>query len=337
VIAVPVTADRLGRPLRDVRISVTDRCNFRCGYCMPADVSAGRVFVPRSALLSFEEITRLARVFVDLGASKVRLTGGEPLLRRDIPTLVGALSRISGLRDLALTTNGSLLAAFAASLAEAGLGRVTVSLDSLDDGIFRRMNGVDFPVARVLEGISEARIRGLTPIKINAVIRRGVNEASVLSLVRFARDEGLVLRLIEYMDVGQSNAWKREDVVPVDELLAVVDAAFPIAPLSDSDVGRVAERYRYRDGAGEIGMIGAVTRPFCTGCTRVRLTADGQMYSCLFADQGHDLRGLLQRGASDVELRAAIEARWSVRVDRYSEVRSPAGARRSVEMYRVGG
>ena len=339
MIALPVTVDRLARPLRDVRISVTDRCNFRCGYCMPTD-AGGRPheFVARSALLSFEQIARLARILVDLGASKIRLTGGEPLLRRDLPTLVAALSRIDGLGDLALTTNGSLLASMAAPLADAGLGRVTVSLDSLDDGVFRRMNGVGFPVARVLDGIREARSYGLLPIKINAVIQRGVNEASVLSLARFARDEGLVLRLIEYMDVGQSNAWKREDVVPADELLAIVDAAFPIAPLPDPDVGRVAERYRYRDGAGEIGVIGAVTRPFCGGCTRARLTADGQLYPCLFAARGQDLRAHLDRGASDAELRATIEAAWTARDDRYSDLRGAAShRRRTVEMYRVGG
>ncbi|MGZ8705711.1 MAG: GTP 3',8-cyclase MoaA [Aeromicrobium sp.] len=339
MIAVPVAVDRLARPLRDLRISVTDRCNFRCGYCMPAGAGGcDRTLVARSALLSFEQITRLARVFADLGVTKIRLTGGEPLLRRDLPTLVAALSQIDGLGDLALTTNGSLLAPLAARLADAGLGRVTVSLDSLDDDVFRQMNGVGFPVGRVLHGIREARSCGLTPVKINAVIQRGVNEASVLPLARFARNEGLVLRLIEYMDVGQSNDWKRDDVVPADELLAVVDAAFPIAPVSDPDVGRVAERYRYRDGAGEIGVIGAVTRPFCGGCTRARLTADGQMYSCLFADRGHDLRAHLERGASDAELRATIGALWKTRDDRYSELRTAAGPRRrNVEMYRVGG
>lgn len=339
MIASPLIVDRLERPLRDVRISVTDRCNFRCGYCMPADANGcGRAFVARSALLSFEQIARLARIFVDLGVTKIRLTGGEPLLRRELPTLVAALSRIDGLRDLALTTNGSLLAPLAAPLADAGLGRVTVSLDSLDDGVFRRMNGVGFPVGRVLDGIRAARSCGLLPVKINAVIQRGVNEASVLPLARFARDEGLVLRLIEYMDVGQSNDWKRGDVVPAEELLAVVDAVFPIAPVRDPDAGRVAERYRYRDGAGEIGVIGAVTRPFCGGCTRARLTADGQLYSCLFADRGHDLRAHLERGASDADLHATIEALWTARDDRYSELRTAVGPRRrNVEMYRVGG
>lgn len=339
MIASPVPTDRLERPLRDLRISVTDRCNFRCSYCMPPDADGrSRTFVARSSLLSFEQIARLARIFVDLGVSKIRLTGGEPLVRRELPNLVAALSRIDGLQDLAMTTNGSLLAPMAAALADAGLGRVTVSLDSLDDDVFRRMNGVGFPVGRVLEGIRAARSCGLSPVKINAVIQRGVNHAGVLPLVRFARDEGLVLRLIEYMDVGQSNDWKRDDVVPVEELLAAVDAAFPIEPVDDPDAGRVAERYRYRDGAGEIGVIGAVTRPFCRGCTRARLTADGQLYTCLFADRGHDLRAHLERGASDADLRATMGALWTARDDRYSELRTAAGPRRAnVEMYRVGG
>lgn len=331
--------DRLARPLRDLRISVTDRCNLRCTYCLPPD-AARPVYLERSRLLTFEQITRVVRACAELGVHKVRLTGGEPLLRRRMPDLIAAIAGVSGIDDVALTTNGSLLAAQATALADAGLRRITVSLDSLDDQVFGRMNGVGAPVAAVLAGIRAARAAGLNPVKLNAVIRRGVNEADVIPLARFARDEGLNLRLIEYMDVGQSNAWRRDDVVPIDELLATVSAVFPLAP-AESTPGIVATRHRYLDGAGELGLISAVSQPFCHECTRVRLTADGQLYTCLFGQQGHNLRPLLD-GASDhgdhVGLREEIRSIWARRTDRYSAERSEAGPTRgSVEMYRIGG
>jgi GTP 3',8-cyclase len=330
-------ADTLGRPLRDVRISVTDRCNFRCVYCMPKEVF-GRdfEFLGRDKLLTFEEIERVARAFVANGAEKVRLTGGEPLLRRDLERLVAMLAQLPGL-DLTLTTNGALLAAKAQSLRDAGLQRVTVSLDSLDDETFRLMNDVDFPVTRVLAGIEAAAAVGL-PVKVNMVVRRGLNEHSVLPMARELRARGHILRLIEYMDVGSTNGWRLDDVVPAAELVATIDAELPLEPVEASYRGEVARRYRYRDGSGEIGVIASVTQPFCGDCTRARLSADGTLYTCLFATNGHDLRALLRDGASDAELEGAIAAVWLVRRDRYSELRSAETAELpKVEMSFIGG
>jgi cyclic pyranopterin phosphate synthase len=334
----PVPTDKLQRPLRDLRISVTDRCNFRCVYCMPKD-AFGRehAFLGRDQLLSFEEIARLARIFSSLGVKKVRITGGEPLLRRDLERLVGMLASIPGL-DLTMTTNGSLLAEKARALREAGLRRVTVSLDSLDDDVFRAMNDVDFPVERVLSGIEAAARVGLAPIKINAVVRRGMNEHTLLPLARHFRGTGHVVRFIEYMDVGHSNGWRLDHVVPADEILSMIDAEMPIEPAEPSYRGEVASRWRYRDGSGEIGVIGSVTQPFCQGCSRARLSAEGQLFNCLFATSGQDLRGLLRGGGSDGDLAGAISGVWSGRQDRYSEIRSAqtAGPPR-IEMSYLGG
>jgi cyclic pyranopterin phosphate synthase len=335
--------DMLGRPLRDLRISVTDRCNFRCVYCMPKEVF-GRdfEFLPRELVLSFEEIQRIARAFVGLGAEKLRITGGEPLLRRELPKLVAELAELRTPDgrpvDLTLTTNGSALRALARPLAEAGLGRVTVSLDSLDDETFRRMNDVDFPVDRVLDGIAAAREAGLAPIKVNMVVRRGLNEDSVVPMARWARDEGLILRFIEYMDVGHSNGWRLDDVVPAEELVASIDAEMPLEPLDPNYQGEVALRWRYADGSGEVGVIASVTRPFCGDCTRARLSAEGKLYTCLFAVDGHDLRGLVRGGATDEELREAIARVWRARDDRYSELRTEATSDLpKVEMFAMGG
>jgi GTP 3',8-cyclase len=330
--------DTLGRPVRDLRISVTDRCNFRCIYCMPKEVF-GRdyPFLPRAELLTFEEIERVARVFAGLGVEKIRITGGEPLVRRDLETLVGLLARLEGL-DLTLTTNGSLLAGKAAALEKAGLKRITVSLDSLDDGVFRAMNDVDFPVTRVLEGIDAALAAGLAPVKVNVVVKRGLNEESVLPIARHFRGTGVVLRFIEFMDVGHSNGWRLDDVVPSAEIVAAIDAELPLEPVEPAYRGEVANRWRYRDGSGEIGVISSVTQPFCGDCTRARLSADGRVYTCLFAVKGHDLRALLRDGASDEELTAAIADIWRARTDRYSELRSAATADlQKVEMSYIGG
>ena len=339
----PGLIDALGRALRDLRISVTDRCNFRCPYCMPAEVF-GRdfAFLPRAQVLTFEEIARLAAVFVGLGVRKLRITGGEPLARRDLPVLVRYLASLQApggeAVDLTLTTNGSALRALAGPLAEAGLRRVTVSLDSLDDAVFGRMNGVDFPVARVLDGIGAARSAGLAPIKVNTVVRRGLNEDAILPLARWARDQGLVLRFIEYMDVGHTNGWRLDDVVPTAEILATLDAAMPVEPVPAGYRGEVAGRYRYRDGGGEVGVIASVTRPFCGDCTRARLSADGNLFSCLFAVGGTDLKAPLRAGASDAELAALVRRVWAARADRYSELRSAATASLpKVEMHSVGG
>jgi cyclic pyranopterin phosphate synthase len=329
--------DRLGRPLRDLRISVTDRCNFRCVYCMPKEVF-GRdyAFLPREELLSFEEIERLARIFVAHGAEKLRLTGGEPLVRRDLERLVAKLARIDGV-DLTLTTNGALLAHKAQTLADAGLGRITVSLDSLDDEVFRRMNDVDFPVERVLAGIEAAAAAGL-PVKVNMVVRRGLNEHSVLPMARYFRESGHVLRFVEYMDVGHSNGWRLDDVVPAAELVAAIDAEMALEPVEPAYRGEVAGRWRYRDGGGEVGLIASVTQPFCGDCTRARLSADGKLYTCLFALRGHDLRALVRGGASDAELAAAVGQIWRAREDRYSELRTAATADLpKVEMSYIGG
>jgi cyclic pyranopterin phosphate synthase len=303
-------------------MSITDKCNFRCVYCMPKEVYGREFhFLGRAELLTFEEIERMARIFVGLGVGKIRLTGGEPLLRREVPRLVAMLGRIPGI-DLSMTTNGSLLAAKAAELADAGLSRITVSLDSLDDGVFMSMNDVGFPVARVLDGIEAAARAGLSPVKVNMVVKRGMNEDDVVPMARHFRGTGHVVRFIEYMDVGTTNGWRLDDVVPAAEIAARIETVFPLEPLEPNYPGEVANRYRYRDGAGEIGIIASVTQPFCGACTRARVTADGKLYTCLFASQGHDLRALLRGGASDDEVAAAVAGIWNARQDRYSELRA---------------
>jgi cyclic pyranopterin phosphate synthase len=336
-------ADTLARPLRDLRISVTDRCQFRCTYCMPREVF-GRdfVFLPREQLLTFEELTRLARIFAGLGVRKLRLTGGEPLLRRDLDKLVAMLAGIGGIGDIALTTNGALLAGKAEALAAAGLRRVTVSLDSLDDAVFMALNDAGFPVARVLEAIAAAAGAGLAPVKVNMVVRRGVNEQSILPMAAHFRGSGHVLRFIEYMDVGTTNGWRLDDVVPAAEIISLIGGRWPLEAADPAYPGEVARRYRYRDGAGEIGVIASVTQPFCRGCTRARLAADGQLYTCLFSAAGHDLRGPLRAGASDQALREILTAIWSRRADRYSEQRTRQTSRAQrvkpkVEMSHIGG
>ncbi len=331
--------DRLGRRMHDLRISVTDRCNFRCSYCMPADVF-GRdyAFLPHRQILTYEEVARLARIFVGVGVEKLRITGGEPTVRRDLPDLVRLLASIDGVRDLTMTTNGSALRRLAASLADAGLRRITVSLDSLDDEVFRRMNGVDFPVARVLDGIAAAIGAGLTPVKVNMVVRRGVNEDSIIPVAGWARDRGLILRFIEFMDVGHTNGWRMDEVVPQAEILARIDAAMPLEPLPAAYAGEVAGRFRYRDGSGEVGVIASVTQPFCRTCTRARLSAEGELYTCLFAASGTDLKTPLRAGATDDDLSARIRTVWKSRADRYSELRAAGttdGPR--VEMFAIGG
>jgi cyclic pyranopterin phosphate synthase len=329
--------DTFGRPLRDLRISVTDRCNFRCVYCMPKEVF-GRdyEFLGREQLLTFEEIERIARVFVTGGVEKIRITGGEPLVRRDLPVLVEKLSALGDV-DLTLTTNGALLARVGDDLARAGLTRVTVSLDSLDDEVFRAMNDVDFPVARVLDGIDAAAAAGL-PVKVNVVVKRGLNEGSVLELARHFHGTGHTLRFIEYMDVGHTNGWRLDDVVPAAEIVATIDAELPLEPVDPAYRGEVAQRYRYRDGGGEIGVIASVTQPFCGDCTRARLSADGHLYTCLFAVRGHDLRSLVRSGASDEQVTATIAGIWTVRQDRYSELRTAETADLpKVEMSFIGG
>ncbi len=330
--------DRLGRPIRDLRISVTDRCNFRCVYCMPKEVF-GRdyPFLPRAELLTFEEIERLARTFAGLGVEKIRITGGEPLLRRDLETLLGMLAAVPGV-DLTLTTNGALLARKAQALKDAGLNRITVSLDSLDDETFRAMNDVDFPVERVLAGIDAALAAGLAPVKVNVVVKRGMNEAGILPMAEYFRGTSVVLRFIEYMDVGHTNGWRLDDVVPAGEIVAAIDAEHPLEPIEPAYRGEVANRWRYRDGSGEIGVIASVTQPFCGDCTRARLSAEGKLHTCLFATRGHDLRALLRGGASDDELTAAIAGIWAVRDDRYSELRTAeTDDLPKVEMSYIGG
>ncbi|HET9338922.1 MAG TPA: GTP 3',8-cyclase MoaA [Casimicrobiaceae bacterium] len=329
--------DTLGRRLHDLRISVTDRCNFRCVYCMPKDVF-GRdyPFLPHDALLTFEEIARLAGTFVGLGVEKLRLTGGEPLLRKNLERLVAMLAPLPV--DLTLTTNGALLARKARALADAGLKRVTVSLDALDDATFRAMGDTDTPVAQVLDGIEAASRAGLSPVKVNAVIKRGVNEHAIVDLARRFRATGHIVRFIEYMDVGATNGWRMDDVVPAAEILERVAAVFPIEAADPNYAGEVAERWRYRDGAGEIGVIASVTQAFCRDCTRLRLSTDGKLYTCLFATHGHDLRSLVRGGADDERLAQAIGAVWRRRADRYSELRTAATAReRKVEMSYIGG
>ena len=330
--------DTFKRPLRDLRVSVTDRCNFRCVYCMPKEVFGKDFqFLPRAEILSFEEIERLVRVFVGLGVQKVRLTGGEPLVRRNIERLVEMLAKVSDL-DLTLTTNGSLLAGKARALREAGLKRVTVSLDSLDDETFKSMNDVDFPVARVLEGMDAAEAAGLAPIKVNMVVKRGLNEQSILPMARHFRGTGRILRFIEYMDVGSSNGWRLNDVVSAREIVATIDRELPLEPVEKNYPGEVAERWRYRDGSGEIGVIASVTQAFCADCTRARLSADGSLYTCLFATQGHDLRGLVRSDATDAQIADSIATIWTARDDRYSELRSEGTVGlKKIEMSFIGG
>jgi len=329
--------DLRARRLRDLRISVTDRCNFRCIYCMPREVfDSGYRFLPHSAILSFEEIARLARVFVGLGVEKLRLTGGEPLVRRDLDRLIAMLAE-TGV-DIALTTNGSLLAKQARALKAAGLQRVTVSLDSLDDATFRAMNDADYPVAKVLEGIDAAAAAGLAPIKINMVVKRGTNDHQIVDAARHWRGSGHILRFIEYMDVGSTNGWRMDDVVPSGEVVRRISEDFPLVPLEASYSGEVAERWRYVDGGGEIGVISSVTQAFCSECSRMRLSTEGKLFTCLFAEHGHDLMPLVRGGASDELLRDAIAAVWLPRNDRYSEIRTAETAKqRKVEMSYIGG
>jgi cyclic pyranopterin phosphate synthase len=339
----PGVTDTLGRALRDLRISVTDRCNFRCTYCMPKEIF-GRdfEFLPKDQVLTFEEIERLARVFVGLGVEKLRITGGEPLVRRNLPDLIAmlaALRRPDGeALDLTLTTNASALRALAQPLADAGLRRVTVSLDSLDDATFGAMNGIDFPVDRVLDGIAAAAEAGLAPIKVNMVVRRGINESSILPMAAWARDEGVILRFIEYMDVGHSNGWRLDEVVPAAELVEMIGEVWPVEPADPLYRGEVAGRWRYTDGGGEFGVIASVTQPFCRDCTRARVSADGKIYTCLFAVDGLDARAVLRSGASDPELAAFVESIWARRSDRYSELRSAATSTLpKIEMFAMGG
>jgi cyclic pyranopterin phosphate synthase len=335
-----LVTDALKRPLRDLRISVTDRCNFRCTYCMPKEVfGPGFAFLPREEILSFEEIARLSRIFVSLGVEKLRITGGEPLVRRDLEQLIAMLAPIPGLQDLTLTTNGSLLKKKAVALKAAGLQRITVSLDSLRDDVFMAMNDVRFPVRGVLEGIEAAAAAGLRPIKINMVVKRGVNDDDVVAMARHFRGSGHILRFIEYMDVGTTNGWQMADVVSAAEIVERIDAEFPLEPIDPNYVGEVADRYRYRDGAGEIGIIASVTRPFCHDCTRARLSAEGKLYTCLFVSFGHDLRALLRDGRSDEEIHAAVARLWRRRDDRYSEIRTEQTShqRGKVEMSHIGG
>jgi len=339
---VGAVADTRGRPLRDLRVSVTDRCNFRCVYCMPKDVF-GRdyPFLPHAELLTFEEITRLAGIFKAHGVQKIRLTGGEPLLRKRIESLIEMLAGIGGL-DLTLTTNGALLAQKARDLKAAGLDRVTVSLDALDDGIFRAMNDMDFPVAKVLAGIDAAAEAGLAPVKINMVVKRGVNEREILPMARHFKGSGHILRFIEYMDVGHTNGWRLDDVVSSAEVLRTIAAELPLEPVDPNYVGEVAERWRYagagNESAGEIGVISSVTQAFCRDCTRARLSTEGKLYTCLFATQGFDLRALLRNGSDDERISDAIAAVWMQRGDRYSEIRSEHTAKLpKIEMSYIGG
>ena len=334
--------DLMGRPLRDLRISVTDRCNFRCTYCMPAEIfGESYQFLPREEILSFEEITRIARIFVGLGVNKLRITGGEPLLRTDLPQLVAMLSQIDPSVDLTLTTNAYLLPQQALALKEAGLKRITVSLDSLDDEVFKQMNGRGFPVRRVLDGIEKAVETGFSPVKINAVVQKGVNDQGIVDLARYFKDAGHIVRFIEYMDVGNRNGWKWDQVVSAAEIVAQIDRELPLEIVENNYRGEVANRYRYRDGTGEIGVIASVTMPFCGDCTRARLSTDGKLYTCLFASDGMDLRDYLRSGATDEALEDRIRGIWSRRSDRYSEERTELAplqnVRQKVEMYHIGG
>lgn len=335
----PTPTDTLNRPMRDLRISVTDRCNFRCPYCMPKEVfGRDHAFLPRPQLLSFEEIARLAKLFIGLGVEKIRITGGEPLLRRDLEKLIVQLSGLEGLKDLTLTTNGALLEKKAQALKEAGLDRITVSLDSLDDATFRAMNDVDFPVDRVLEGIDAAEAAGLTPIKINVVVKRGVNDAGLVELARHFKGTGRIVRFIEYMDVGTTNGWKMDDVVPAAEIFRRIHQLFPLRPADAQYRGEVAQRFVYEDGSGEIGIISSVTQPFCGDCTRARLSCEGRLFTCLFSSLGTDLREPLRSGADDEALTTLLDGIWNRRADRYSELRTEKTPRREkIEMSYIGG
>jgi cyclic pyranopterin phosphate synthase len=340
-------SDQLGRPLRDLRVSVTDRCNFRCGYCMPKAVfDRDYPFLPQRSLLTFEEITRLARVFAGHGVTKLRLTGGEPLLRRHIEDLVAMLVELRGADgralEVTLTTNGSLLARKAGALKGAGLSRITVSLDALDDAVFRRMNDVDFPVADVLAGIDAALAAGLAPIKVNMVVQRGVNDHEIVPMARHFRGSGIVLRFIEYMDVGATNGWRMDEVLPSEQVLERLRSQWPLEALTPSAPGETAERWRYRDGGGEIGLISSVTKAFCRDCNRARLSTEGKLFTCLFATRGHDLRTLLRSGRTDLEISSVLGELWSRRGDRYSELRGTLGTaapgdERRIEMHYIGG
>ena len=335
---LPPLLDQLARPVRDLRVSITDRCNFRCVYCMPKTVF-GRdyPFLPRTELLSFEEIARIAGIFSLLGVRKLRLTGGEPLLRHHVEGLIEMLTAIPDL-ELTLTTNGALLAQKAAALKAAGLQRVTVSLDALDDATFRRMNDADYPVSKVLAGIEAATAAGLAPVKVNMVVKRGANDQEILPLASHFHGSGHILRFIEFMDVGSSNDWKLDEVVPSAEVVRRIDAELPLEPIDANYPGEVAQRWRYKDGQGEIGVISSVTRAFCDSCTRIRLSTDGKLYTCLFANEGHDLRSLLRAGASDEELATFIRALWHQRTDRYSQLRVAATPGiKKIEMSYIGG
>ncbi len=329
--------DKLNRPIRDLRISVTDRCNFRCVYCMPKEVfGKDYQFLEHTSLLTFEEITRVARLFKEIGIEKIRLTGGEPLVRRNLEKLIEMLAKLD--MDLTLTTNASLLKKKAQSLKDAGLKRVTVSLDSLDDKIFKAMNDVDFPVARVLEGIDHAASIGLTPIKVNMVVKRGVNDQDIVPMARYFKGSGHILRYIEYMDVGATNGWKMDDVIPSAEVIRLIHAEMPLEAIDPNYTGEVAERWRYTDGNGEVGVISSVTQAFCSTCTRARLSTEGKLYTCLFATQGHDIRQMLRGGSSDQEILDYVTGIWHVRGDRYSEIRSDATVKlQKIEMSYIGG
>ena len=334
--------DKFGRPVRDLRISVTDRCNFRCPYCMPAEIFGEKYeFLPRSELLTFEEVARLTGIFVQLGVTKIRLTGGEPLVRSGIEDLTAQLVRIDGINDVTLTTNGYLLAQKAQALKDAGLQRVTVSLDSLDEEVFKKMNGRRYGTKRVLEGIRAAEEAGLRPIKINAVVQMGVNDHTIVDLARYFKGTGHIVRFIEYMDVGNLNGWKLDQVVPADEIAERINAEIPLEPIEPNYRGEVALRYRYQDGSGEMGIIASVTKPFCGDCTRSRLSTDGKLYTCLFAGYGTDLRGPLRSRASDDDLRGIISVAWNKRMDQYSELRTMftklENQPKKVEMYQIGG
>ncbi|MBI2724944.1 MAG: GTP 3',8-cyclase MoaA [Polaromonas sp.] len=343
-------ADTLGRPLRDLRISVTDRCNFRCSYCMPSEVfNKDYAFLPQTSLLSFEEITRLAKIFVAHGVEKIRLTGGEPLLRKNLEVLIEMLAKLQTPEgrplDITLTTNASLLARKAQALKDAGLQRVTVSLDGLDDAVFRRMNDVDFPVADVLGGIEAAQKVGLAPVKINMVVKRGTNDSEILPMARHFRNTGTVLRFIEYMDVGATNGWRMDEVLPSAQVIERINAEFPLLPITANYAGETAERWRYVDGGGEVGVISSVTKAFCGDCNRARLSTEGKLFLCLFASQGHDLRALLRGNYGDDQLSAAVGHIWQARTDRYSEQRAalpadtsqPESSGKRVEMSYIGG
>jgi cyclic pyranopterin phosphate synthase len=330
--------DTLNRPLHDLRISVTDRCNFRCTYCMPKEIfGPDYAYLPRSAVLTFEEITRLARLFAGFGVRKFRLTGGEPLMRRDLETLVSMLAEIPE-TEIALTTNGSFPVDRIRTLKEAGLHRMTVSLDSLDDAVFGAMNDVDFPVARVLEWIEASAAAGFEPVKINAVVKRGVNDRDILPMARHFHGSGHILRFIEYMDVGATNGWRMEDVVTAREIVDAISAELPIEPAEPNYFGEVAQRWRYLDGGGEVGVVSSVTQAFCRTCTRARLSAEGKLFTCLFAVNGTDFRELLRSGVSDEEIEAVVERVWRRRADRYSEIRTEQTAKRpKIEMSYIGG